>query len=93
MAKYPHKVGQKVKLTKVSSIEGRPSGYEDGYWIIGELMTPIAIGKSVVILRKENPKGKIFGTFNTSAVQAFEGVEDKVSIRTSNSNYLIEYSS
>jgi hypothetical protein len=87
LKEFPHR---KVKLTKVSTLEGRPMGYSDGYWVIGEVITPIEVGKSVVILREENSKGRVFGIFSTSKVVSFGEVGDKAVIRTSNSMYEME---
>ncbi len=78
------KVGDNVKLTKLSG------EYNDdipiGYWIKGQLTTPILLNQSIWVTRWENQYGEKLGRFNTSAIQSVDGNK----LITRNSTWEIE---
>ena len=76
--------GDYVRLTKLSEVN--PGVVRIGHWAEGYLMTPVVLGKSLLMDRvrralfpEEISKGEVVercGCFNTSAVQLWKVVED-----------------
>lgn len=61
------------------------------YWVIGELMGPIEIGKSILIDRHSRNGVEIRGVMHTSVVENIENDGDVKYITTANSIYKLEY--
>lgn len=60
------------------------------YWVIGELVGPIEIGKPVLIDRHNRNGVEIRGTMYTSVVLKIDNHRDAVYITTANSVYKLE---
>jgi len=60
------------------------------YWVEGELIHPIEVGKSILLDRHNRNGVEIRGLFHTSVVESVETSEGAIYAQTRNSLYKIE---